>query len=164
MQARHRQVDKGPHARGLRATAAVVDIDAHMVRHVLREQRHQAPVADERCGRHARQLCSHPTPTDADNPSGSLPAARNDWRISDADSMSARTKLESTLDAGYTTAGASPTAKLSVSFLHLWGSPYRKGQISRRSAFICFLLSRQPFMRASTNVLRSEASIAPMTA
>jgi transposase len=27
----------------------------------------------------------------------------------------------------YTTAGASPTANLSVSFLSLWGSPYTKG-------------------------------------
>jgi len=66
----------------------------------------------------------HPTLIDADNISGSLPAVRIDWRIGDADSMSARTTTESTLDAGYTTAGASPTAKLSVSFLHLWGSPY----------------------------------------
>jgi hypothetical protein len=47
-----------------------------------------------------------------------------DWRIGNADSMSARTTPESTLDAGYTTAGASPTAKLSVSFLRLRGSPY----------------------------------------
>ena len=69
----------------------------------------------------------HPTPTDADNSSGSLPAACNDWRIGDADSMSARTTPESTLDAGYTTAGASPKAKTSVSFLCLWGSPYTKG-------------------------------------
>jgi len=68
----------------------------------------------------------HPTLTDADNPSGSLPAARSDWRISDADSMSARTTAESTTDAGYTTAGASPTAKLSVSLLYLWGSPYTR--------------------------------------
>jgi hypothetical protein len=66
----------------------------------------------------------HPTPTDADNSSGSLPAACIDWRLGDADSMSARTTTESTLDAGYTTAGASLTAKLSVSFLRLGGSPY----------------------------------------
>ena len=32
----------------------------------------------------------HPTPIDADNSSGSLPAVRNDWRLGDADSMSAR--------------------------------------------------------------------------
>lgn len=32
----------------------------------------------------------HPTPHDADNYAGSLPAARNDWRRGDADSMSAR--------------------------------------------------------------------------
>ena len=68
----------------------------------------------------------HPTPIDADNSSGSLPAVRSDWRIGDADSMSARTTAESTLDAGYTTAGASHKAKLSISFLNLWGSPYTK--------------------------------------
>jgi hypothetical protein len=68
-----------------------------------------------------------PIPTDANNSCGSLPAVCNDWRIGNADSMSARTTPESTLDAGYTTAGASPTAKLSVSFLRLWGSPYMKG-------------------------------------
>jgi hypothetical protein len=66
----------------------------------------------------------HPTPTNADNTSGSFAAARIDWRIGDADSMSARTTTKSTLDAGYTTAGASPKAKLSISFLRLWGSPY----------------------------------------
>lgn len=43
----------------------------------------------------------HPTLIDADNISGSLPAACIDWRIGDADSMSARTTPESTLDAGY---------------------------------------------------------------
>jgi len=32
----------------------------------------------------------HPTPHDADNYAGSLPAVRNDWRRGDADSMSAR--------------------------------------------------------------------------
>ena len=67
----------------------------------------------------------HPTPTDADNTSGSLPAVRSDWRIGDADSMSARDKYDPTLDAGYTTAGASSKAKLSINFLRLWGSPYR---------------------------------------
>jgi hypothetical protein len=73
----------------------------------------------------------HPTPIDADNSSGSMnessAAACSDWRFGDADSMSARTTTESTPDAGYTTAGASPTANLSVSFLRLWGSPYMKG-------------------------------------
>ena len=73
----------------------------------------------------------HPTPIDADNPSGSLPAACNDWRIGDADSMSARTTTESTVDAGYTTAGASQKAKLSISFLLLWGSPYMSGYAAR---------------------------------
>jgi hypothetical protein len=38
--------------------------------------------------------------TDADNSCGSLPAACNDWRIGDADSMSARTTTESTPNAG----------------------------------------------------------------
>ncbi|MBC7619453.1 MAG: hypothetical protein H7293_10800, partial [Candidatus Saccharibacteria bacterium] len=68
--------------------------------------------------------------TDADNFSGSLPAVRSDWRFGDADSMSARTTTESTTDAGYTTAGASPKAKLSVSLLPLRGSPYR-GRLGR---------------------------------
>jgi octaprenyl-diphosphate synthase len=67
-----------------------------------------------------------PAPTDADNSSGSLPAARSDWRFGDADSMSARTTPESTTDAGYTTAGVSPTANLSISLLPLWGSPYTR--------------------------------------
>ena len=74
----------------------------------------------------------HPTPIDADNFSGSLPAACSDWRISDADSMSARTTAESTLDAGYTTAGAPQKAKTSISLLHLWGSPYTNCYASLR--------------------------------
>jgi hypothetical protein len=53
----------------------------------------------------------HPTSFDADNSSGSLPAACSDWRNGVADSMSARATTEPTTDAGYTTAGASPTAK-----------------------------------------------------
>jgi hypothetical protein len=69
----------------------------------------------------------HPTPTDADNSSGSLPAVRIDWRFGDADSMSARDIDDPTSDAGYTTAGASPKANTSVSFLNLWGSPYMHG-------------------------------------
>ena len=77
----------------------------------------------------------HPTPTDADNSSGSMPAACNDWRIGDADSMSARTTPESTSDAGYTTAGDSPTANTSVSLLPWWGSPYRIGQAGRYLKF-----------------------------
>ena len=68
-----------------------------------------------------------PRPSDADNSSGSLPAACNDWRDGPADSMLARTTTESTSDAGYTTAGVSPTAKTSISFLPLWGSPYTRG-------------------------------------
>jgi hypothetical protein len=67
---------------------------------------------------------AHPRPSDADNSSGSLPAACIVWRAGPADSMLARTTTESTSDAGYTTAGVSPTAKTSVSFLPLWGSPY----------------------------------------
>ena len=69
----------------------------------------------------------HPTLFDADNSSGSLAAACNDWRDSDADSMSARTINESTLDAGYTTAGASQTAKILINLLPLRGSPYTRG-------------------------------------
>lgn len=49
-----------------------------------------------------------PTLHYADNSSGSLPAACNVWRRSDADSMSAPTTTESTTDAGYTTAGFLP--------------------------------------------------------
>jgi len=64
----------------------------------------------------------HPTPIDADKSAGSLATAcNNDWHTGDADSMSARATKESTSDAGYTIAGASQTAKLSVSFLHLGG-------------------------------------------
>jgi hypothetical protein len=70
---------------------------------------------------------AHPTPTDADNSSGSLPAACSDWRVGDADSMSARTTTESTPDAGYTTAGDSQTAKLSARLFQVGGSPYTKG-------------------------------------
>ena len=66
----------------------------------------------------------HPTQINADNFSGSLPAVRSDWRFGDADSRSARTTTETTIDAGYTTAGASPKAKLSISLLPLRGSPY----------------------------------------
>jgi len=66
----------------------------------------------------------HPTLTDADNSSGSFAAACSDWRSGDADSMSARTTSEPTSDAEWSTAGASPTANISVSFLPLGGSPY----------------------------------------
>jgi len=66
-----------------------------------------------------------PTSLDADNSSGSRTlAVRNDWRSDAADSMSARTIKESTLDAGYTTAGFSLMPSLSVSFLYFGGSPY----------------------------------------
>jgi hypothetical protein len=41
--------------------------------------------------------------------------------------MSARDEYDPTLDAGYTTAGISHKAKLLISLLRLWGSPYRKG-------------------------------------
>ena len=54
----------------------------------------------------------HPTPLDADNSSGSSAAVRSDWRIGEANSMSAQATTEPTTDAGYTTAGAFPTAKL----------------------------------------------------
>jgi hypothetical protein len=67
---------------------------------------------------------AHPTPIDADNSSGSSPAARSDWRIGDADSMSARDAYDPTTDAGYTTAGDSQTAKLSIRLLRVGGSPY----------------------------------------
>ena len=49
--------------------------------------------------------------------------------------MLARTTTESTSDAGYTTAGDSPTANTSVSLLPLWGSPYRIGQAGRYLKF-----------------------------
>ena len=69
----------------------------------------------------------HPTPLDADNSSGSSAAVSSDWRIGDADSMSARATTEPTTDAGYTTAGASPIANLSISLLPFGGSPYTRG-------------------------------------
>jgi hypothetical protein len=73
----------------------------------------------------------HSTLQYADNSSGltnaSSAAACNAWHFSDADSMSARTTTESTLDAGYTTAGISHQAKLLISLLHLWESPYTRG-------------------------------------
>lgn len=47
-----------------------------------------------------------PTPHDADNSCGSLPATRNVWRRGDADSMSARDIHDPTRDAGFTTAGS----------------------------------------------------------
>jgi hypothetical protein len=72
-----------------------------------------------------------PAPIDADNSSGSVPAARSDWRFGDADSMSARDAYDPTSDAGYTTAGVSPTAKLLISFLPLRGSPYMTCYASR---------------------------------
>lgn len=67
---------------------------------------------------------AHPTSLDADNSSGSLPAACSDWRNDVADSMSARATTEPTTDAGNTTAGASPKAHLSISLLPLKGGPY----------------------------------------
>ena len=65
-----------------------------------------------------------PTELDADNSSGSLLlAARNDWRSSDADSMSARA-TQTPLQCGYTTAGSTPPANLSISFLLSLENPY----------------------------------------
>jgi hypothetical protein len=69
------------------------------------------------------------TPKDADISSGTLPAACNDWCIGDADSMSAQDIFDPTSDAGYTTAGASPKAEPSISFLRLCG--VHIGQVSR---------------------------------
>jgi hypothetical protein len=63
----------------------------------------------------------HPTPIDADNSSGSLPAVRIDWRIGDADSMSARTTPESTLDAGYLSSRRIPNSQNIGQFLVLVG-------------------------------------------
>src|SRR5688572_21485565 len=74
----------------------------------------------------------HPAPTDADNSSGSTAAACIDWRVGDADSMSARATPEPTVDAGYTTAGVSLTLEPSISFLHLRGSPYMTCYASSR--------------------------------
>ncbi len=82
-------------------------------------------VAFELIDPYARRV--HPTPTDADIISGSLPGVRIDWRVGDADSMSARDIGDPTSDAGKREAGASPTTKLSVSVLNLWGSPYMRG-------------------------------------
>ena len=70
----------------------------------------------------------HPTLQYADNSSGltsaSSAAACSDWHFSEADSMSARDEYDPTTDAGYTTAGISHKAKLLISLLRLWGSPY----------------------------------------
>ena len=63
----------------------------------------------------------HPAPPDADNPSGSIADACNDWRAGDADSISARATHEPTQDAGYTTAGAYLRPTPSVNFLPLGG-------------------------------------------
>lgn len=79
---------------------------------------------------------AHPRPSDADNSSGSTAAACIVCRAGPADSMLARTTKESALDAGYTTAGDSPTAKTSISFLPLGGvhirmvRPRFSGQVS----------------------------------
>ncbi|MDA7418006.1 IS110 family transposase [Xenophilus arseniciresistens] len=73
------------------------------------------------------EAISRPRATDADNSSGSLPAACNDWRAAPADSMSAQHFHDPTSDAGYTTAGEYPKAKLSVGFLLFRGSPYMNG-------------------------------------
>src|SRR6185369_10881283 len=53
----------------------------------------------------------HPAPTDADNSSGSPAAACIDWRIGDADSMSARAAPEPTTDAGYIHTWTPPVCK-----------------------------------------------------
>ncbi|MFC0350484.1 hypothetical protein ACFFJH_11745 [Undibacterium danionis] len=64
----------------------------------------------------------------ADNPSGSVkPVACSEWRNDHADSMSARNKIDSTLDAGYTTAGLFLAPKLLINFLYFRGSPYTNG-------------------------------------
>ena len=60
---------------------------------------------------------------DADNAPGRLPAACIDWCVGDLDFMSARATIDPNLDAGDTTFGAFPAAKLLVSFLRLWESP-----------------------------------------
>lgn len=53
-----------------------------------------------------------------------MPTLRSDWRSGDADSVSARDTYDPTSVAECTTAGATQTAKLSVSFLPLWWSTY----------------------------------------
>jgi hypothetical protein len=93
-----------------------------------------------------------PTPPYADDSSGSLPAASAVWRRGDADSMSARITAESTTDAGYTTAGVSPTGPQSVSPLPLRGSPYTKGLAS--VLYQCAKLSLQG--DGTADVLKSE--------
>ena len=52
-----------------------------------------------------------PAPTDADNSSGSLPAARSDWRNGDADSMSARDAYDPTTDAGLLSSRCFPNSQ-----------------------------------------------------
>ena len=50
-------------------------------------------------------------PTVADNCSGSLPAARSDWRNGDADSMSARDASDPTTDAGLLSSRCFPNSQ-----------------------------------------------------
>ncbi|MFA9274464.1 MAG: hypothetical protein ACEQSE_06255 [Candidatus Aquirickettsiella gammari] len=64
----------------------------------------------------------------ADNTSGSFtPAARSEWRNDHADSMSARNTIDSTSDAGYTTAGLFLAPEILINFLYFGGSPYMNG-------------------------------------
>ena len=104
-------------------------------------------------------------PFDADNSSGSItPAACIDWRNGDADSMSARTTSESTIDAGYTTAGLSLLPQPSVSYLYFGGRWYGRllppnstVHISVRQFGACLL--QVPRMRHSAGPTISSRSI-----
>lgn len=67
-----------------------------------------------------------PSHIDTDNSPACLPAARNDWhRVSRFHVGTGQ--CEPATDAGYTTARVFRRLKLSVSFLPLRGSPYRRG-------------------------------------
>ncbi len=67
-----------------------------------------------------------PTRIDADNSSGSLPAACTDWRTVSRFHVGTGHR-EPTPDAGHTTACAFQLPNLSFSFLDFRGSPYMKG-------------------------------------
>lgn len=74
-----------------------------------------------------------PAAPPAENACGRFtPAASNDWRRADADSMSARALItQPTSDAGYATAGSSLGAlHRSISHWRWRGSPYRRGWAS----------------------------------
>ena len=69
-----------------------------------------------------------PTPNDADNPSGSFtPAACNDWRFGDADSMSARATTSPLQTPDIRLQALPQLPDLSIALFYDGGSPYKRG-------------------------------------